>query len=157
MKKLGLSDWASIAEVIGALAVVISLVYVGIQIKANTIEVRATNRQHLVSRSLAATHNAASNPELASSLTKASAGETLTQSEVAQYTYFVRGMQYDIQEAYLLYVEGRLDEPYWLTRASLFRAYMNTSAARAVYERDKALGVLHADFVRWADQVLDYN
>jgi hypothetical protein len=157
MNKLRLSDWASIAEVIGAVALVISLIYVGYQIKANTIEVRATNRQELVSRSLIATHTAASSPELARALAKAAEGETLTTLEMAQYTYFVRGMQYDIQEAYLLYIEGRLDEAYWLTRASIFKAYMETSGGREVYSRHKALGVLHADFVRWADQNLDEN
>jgi hypothetical protein len=157
MNKLRLSDWASIAEVIGAMAVVISLIYVGFQIKANTIEVRATNRQELVSRSLIATHTAASSPELAGALAKAAEGAPLTPVELAQYRYFVRGMQYDIQEAYLLYHEGLLDEAYWLTRASKFRAYMQSSNGREVYKRHKTLGVLHADFVRWADQVLDEN
>ena len=43
MNKLSLSDWASLAEIVGALAVVISLVYVGVQISENTIEVREAN------------------------------------------------------------------------------------------------------------------
>ena len=64
-------------------------------------------------------------------------------------------MQYDVQEAYLLYIEGRLDDDYWRTRDAIFRAYMETSAAREVYRRDRTLGVLHGDFVIWADQVLE--
>jgi hypothetical protein len=45
MSKLRLSDWASIAEVVGAIPVVISLACVGVQINGHTVEVRASNRQ----------------------------------------------------------------------------------------------------------------
>ena len=154
MKKLELSDWASIAEVIGAIAVVVSLIYVGFQISANTAEIRASNRQHLINRSGEATLTAASNPQLAKALIKAAAGEPLSSDEYAQYSYFVRGMQYDIQEAYLLFIEDRLDESYWRTRAAIFMAYMQSSSAREVYSRDRELGVLHPEFVVWADHAM---
>jgi hypothetical protein len=36
-----LQDWSNLAQVIGALAVVISLAYVGVQIKRNTSAVRS--------------------------------------------------------------------------------------------------------------------
>ena len=41
--KLKLSEWASIAEIIGAFAVVISLIYVGIQVNDSTSAVRAAS------------------------------------------------------------------------------------------------------------------
>ena len=34
--KRTLAEWASVAEIIGALAIVVSLVFVGLQIRANT-------------------------------------------------------------------------------------------------------------------------
>ena len=37
-----LSDWASIAEIIGAVAVVVSLIYVGLQVNDNTSAIRST-------------------------------------------------------------------------------------------------------------------
>ena len=40
-----LQDWSNLAQVIGALAVVISLVYVGFQIKRNTSAVRSATAQ----------------------------------------------------------------------------------------------------------------
>ena len=40
--KLKLSDWASLAEVIGSLAVVLSLVFVGFQIQASTKAAQAS-------------------------------------------------------------------------------------------------------------------
>jgi hypothetical protein len=71
-----------------------------------------------------------------------------------QYSYFVRGLLYDIQEAFLLYREGRLSEEYWDTRQAIFSAYMQSVPARATYERDKVLGVLQPAFTEWADGYL---
>ncbi len=87
---------------VGAVAIVVSLLYVGIQINANTVEVRAASRQQLINRSFIATGNVATSPELAGALTKAAEGTQLTAQELSQYRYFVRGMLYDIQEAYFL-------------------------------------------------------
>jgi len=154
MRKLTLSDWASIAEVIGAIAVVFSLLYVGMQVKANTDEIRASNRQNFVNRSAQATSNVATNPELAAAFAKVDAGTTLTPTDLMQYQFFVRGLLYDIQEAFLLHREGRLDDEYWETRAAIVLAYMAQMQARDVYQRDRALGVLHADYVSWLDQAI---
>jgi len=154
MRRLTLSEWASIAEIIGAIAVVLSLIYVGIQVQENTSEIRAANRQALIGRSGLAVGNAAGNADLAVALSKPPQGVPLTPVELAQYQYFVRGMLYDIQEGFLLHQEGRLDDEYWRTRAAIVMVYLSQKEARAVYERDKALGVLHSDYVRWLDGAL---
>jgi len=50
MAKRQLSDWASIAEIISALAVVASLLYVGFEIQRNTKVGLASNRQVIAAR-----------------------------------------------------------------------------------------------------------
>ena len=154
MGKLKLSDWASIAEIVGGVVVVMSLVYVGIQIKQTTIEVREGNRQELISRAFNATGRVAASPELAAIFSKVAEGQPLSAPEATQYAYFVRGLLYDIQEAFLLHLEDRLSDEYWDTREATFLVYMTNPSAREVYERDKAIGVLHDRFVHWADQRL---
>jgi len=156
-KILSLSEWASIAEVIGAVGVVISLIYVGIQVSENTDEIRATNRQQLIGRAHTATNHVASSPELAHALSKLGSREPLTPAQQIQYGFFVRGMVYDVQEAFLLHQEERLDEAYWKTRAALIESYMTQGKARDIYFRDRDLGLLHEDFVLWADQVIDID
>ncbi len=153
-KKLSLAEWASVAEVIGAVGVVISLVYVGIQVSENTDEIRATNRQQLIGRAHTATTRIASSPELSQAISNIVNGEPLTPSQQTQYGFFVRGMVYDVQEAFLLHQEGRLDQAYWDTRSALVRSYMTQEFARSIYTRDRNLGLLHTDFVVWADEVL---
>lgn len=41
MKKLNLSQWTSIAEIVGMMAVVVSLVFVGLEIRQNTNQAKA--------------------------------------------------------------------------------------------------------------------
>ena len=50
MTKRNLSDWASVAEIISALAVVASLLYVGFEIQRNTKVGLASNRQAIAAR-----------------------------------------------------------------------------------------------------------
>jgi len=154
MTKLRLSEWASIAEVIGAIGVVLSLIYVGIQVRDNTAEIRATNRHQLIARAHTAVFVVASSPELAAVIAKLANAEPNTPAEQVQYGFFIRGMIYDVQEAFLLHREGRLGEQYWSTRSSLFESFMSQVSARNIYVGDKELGVLHEDFVTWADEKL---
>ena len=155
MTKLRLNDWASLAEIVGAVGVVISLIYVGVQVSANTDEIRAANRQQLIGRAHSATTGASRNPELAVVFAKLSEGKELTPAEMIQYGYFVRALVYDVQEAFLLMEEGRLDEAYWNTRAALFFTYVSQEPARDIYEGDKEIGLLHERFVVWADSELN--
>ena len=48
-----LSDWASIAEIIGALAIVISLIYVGVQVNDSTRAVRSATASDAAALSMA--------------------------------------------------------------------------------------------------------
>ena len=89
MSKLRLSDWANIAEVIGAVAVVASLLYVGVQVQENTREIRATNRQQLVGRAHESTNRFAVNPQLTTIIAKVADGDSLTASEALQYGYLI--------------------------------------------------------------------
>ena len=152
MRKLSLADWANIGEVIGAISVVVSLAYVGVQIRENTAEMRATNRQQLVGRAHEATAGFALSPELSAVLAKVASGDSLTSGERVQYGYLIRSMLYDVQEAMVLNREGRLDDAYWETRAAVARSYMTSPLARSVYQREKELGTLLPDFVAWMDQ-----
>lgn len=151
-RKLSLGDLANIAEVIGALGVIISLVYVGVQIREHTEEMRTANRQQLIGRAHEATAGFALSAELSGVLAKVANGDTLTSGERVQYGYLIRSMLYDVQEAFVLNREGRLDDEYWETRAAVARSYMSSPSARSVYERDKAAGALLPVFVAWMDE-----
>lgn len=51
MKKLSLSELANLAEIVGAAAIVVSLIYVGQELKANTAAVQAASLQSITNSS----------------------------------------------------------------------------------------------------------
>ena len=157
MQRRRLSEWANVAEVISAVAVIVSLLYVGYQINENTAEIRAANRQELVNRSHTATMGFATSPELSGVMAKVAAGEALDQVEETQYAYAVRTVLYDVQEAFLLHQEGRLDEGYWKTRHALISEYLSKPAASEIYDQIRSRGLLHGEFVRWVDGVIGHD
>jgi hypothetical protein len=53
VKKLTLTDWAQLAEIIAAVAVVISLIYVGAGLRANTAAIRSASVQAITNTSVA--------------------------------------------------------------------------------------------------------
>ena len=64
MKKPTLSEWASIAEIIAAVAVVISLFFVGSEVRRNTRAVQAASLQSVIDIARQQILLMASNPEL---------------------------------------------------------------------------------------------
>jgi hypothetical protein len=59
-----LSDWAQLSEVVAAVAVVVSLVYVGVGLRENTAAVRSAARQAVTSSSQDSLLAQASDPGL---------------------------------------------------------------------------------------------
>jgi len=154
VRKLTLSEWGNIAEVISAGAVVVSLLYVGYQVSENTGEIRAANRQQLVNRSHSASLLMATNKDLATVLAKATAGEPMDGTERRQLASAIRAVLYDTQEAFLLNREGRVDEGYWATRGALVSLYLANPASRSAYDEMKSRGLLLGDFTAWVDGII---
>ncbi len=149
-----LQEYALVAEITSAIAVVVSLLFVGYQLNENTEEIRASNRQEVTVMAMSATLSVSTNPALALAISKSNAGEELSTTEMSQYSYFIRAMLLDIQNAYLLNEEGRLDSQYWDTRSALVLSYLGLPLALEIYKRDKGLGTLDSRFTEWLDEQL---
>ena len=104
-----------------------------------------------MNRAVDATRDLATNPEVAGVIAKARNGDELSDRERTQYGYVIRSVLYDVQEAFLLHREGRLDDGYWNTRGALTAVYLHPKAARLVYDSEKSQGILHAEFIAWVD------
>jgi hypothetical protein len=62
---LQISDWANIAEIVGALAVTISLVFVGLQVRANTVATQSATYQDAVGHEISILLAISATPETA--------------------------------------------------------------------------------------------
>ena len=84
MSRRTLQDWASIAEIIGAVAIVISLVYVAFEIRENTKALQATSRQALSDNDLTYFATAIDSRIVAQARDKLFNGEELSSLELSQ-------------------------------------------------------------------------
>lgn len=154
MAKRTLSDWASIAEIIGAIAVVASLLYVGYEIHRNTKVSLATNRQAIASRAQdLALYSAETN--IHRLLFDPNGDDIeLTESEQDYLTAYVGALLRTTEEAYLLYRDEMLDEEYWQTRAGVMIAALRSPKARQIFFDTRDAGFYTRDFAAWASTAI---
>jgi len=108
--KVRLHDLASIAEVIGAIAIVISLVYVGVQVNDSTRAVRSATANE-TSAALSSWYAQMGTDEQASRvfMVGMTSPEELSAEEFFQFVFQMHGLMLEYQAAYYLAQEGTLD------------------------------------------------
>ena len=109
--KLKLKDFASIAEVVSAIAIFISLIYVGIQVNDSTRAVRSATANELAATFATLYIEVGIDPKASQVLLDGFANpESLSREETAQFVYIMHGLFLQYQAAYYLSQEGTLDE-----------------------------------------------
>lgn len=125
MTKRSLSDWASIAEIIGAAAVIASLLYVGYEIQRNTKVGLATNRQAIAARAQELALYSAETNIYGILFDPDRLDSELTVSETNHVIAYIGALLRTSEEAFLLYRDGMLEEEYWATRAGVLLAALH--------------------------------
>lgn len=87
MKKLDLSGWAAIAEIVATVAVVVSLLLVAYSIKRNTEEMETSNSNFLYQLDERVTGDLSREPALAALYVKVARGDSLSDVEKFQYMH----------------------------------------------------------------------
>ena len=109
--KLRLKDIASIAEVIGAFAIIISLIYVGVQVNDSTRAVRSATANETAAAISSWYAEVGVDQHASQVIVDGFANpETLSREETAQFIYLMHGLFLQYQAAYYLSQEGTLDE-----------------------------------------------
>ncbi len=103
-------DRGRVFETIGVLAVVLSLVFVGAELRQNTVAVRATALNDLATGSRDWVLAIASNPELAAVMADWLAGEDLGRVEGLMARSTVIALVRNVENVYLLVEAGAVDE-----------------------------------------------
>ena len=114
MRKLTLAEWASVAEIIAAVGVVVSLFFVGIEVRRNTSAVQAATLQSVLDIARQQVLLMASNPELNRI---AMAGDTafakLNAEERIRYAWQDRSFWLGMQTVYRQWQLGVLPNQEW--------------------------------------------
>ena len=107
----------AIGEVTGAVAVVVTLAVLIVQLRQSTAEVRANSIRTLLDKSIDL-FGEAMDTDIPAIVAKQKQGEALSDTELERFTLFVRRNLQMFEQVYLEYCEGRVD-------AEMMRAYNN--------------------------------
>jgi len=112
-RKLTLSDLAQLAEILAGIAVVLSLIYVGMQVRQNTqaIEIAAAQQSHDAYRQVQVA--IMEEPMMAAALEKAFSNQPLDAIEAFQVDTYVHFIFSNWELAYLNHKKELLDNEIW--------------------------------------------
>lgn len=134
MKKLTLSEWAATGEIIGTIAVVISLLFVAYTINRNTDAIQASSENILFERHTDLANQFMLDPTLAELLVKQRSGEAeLTEAEAIRWEKYELNMLDIWALAHSRYQRDLLSEEQWQTWDTYF-THMFKNEAEAISE-----------------------
>ena len=110
-----LSDWAHVAEIIGAVTVIVTLAYLAVQIEQNTIAVEASTRQGRLDFGRQQAELLITQPGLARLVMGAEQDTSALNDEERLLFYeFTTWRMATWELTYLEYIDGLIDEELWL-------------------------------------------
>ena len=153
--ELSFQEWGTVAEIFGALAVIVSLLYVAVQIKQNN----RINQGIAIQQTYASTQEIyswyANNSDANELLTKFSQGETLSLPEAGRITTLLLGMVEQYEVYFILNKLKMMDDE---TFHSFFRklaTVLGTPSARQWFTDNRTF--FRRDFVEFVNNFLDGN
>jgi len=151
--KTKLSEWASIAEIIGAFAVVVSLIYVGIQVNdsAGAVRSASANDANVAMQNwyLQIGSNQQTSELVYSALTSE---EALSNEEEFQFLMMMHAVFVGFQNSYLLAEQGTIDMELRESVTMAISGVRSLPGMRRYWRQRKSY--LHSGFAEWAEQIL---
>ena len=103
----------AVGEVLGAVAVVVSLLYLAIQMRSQSRETRLSTINNSLAEWNSLLALVANSPELADIWNRGLKNETLPEEEEVRFRAFANSYFRVIEGLYLQHLEGRLDDRIW--------------------------------------------
>jgi hypothetical protein len=148
---MSLVELANLGEFLGGLAVIISLVFVGYQIRQNTRSVRDHSELSL-SYKFADLHGRVNeNPDLARLFDDAmSDPEGLSNEDVSRFRWFMAEIFCVYDGAYHLYKRGQISEASWRVKISSAKAFLENPILKEWWE--SRMTPLSSEFFEYVNQ-----
>ena len=147
MSRLSLSELASIAEIIGAVAVVISLIYVAQSLRDNTAAVQSASVLELANASREGLLAIASDPDLARIRMEGDRDPgSLEEVDALRYFLFYRQLWISFQNAWVQWGLGAVEDEIWAGYNTGMCGIISVPGPSQEWPRHAP--VLHPGFVR---------
>ena len=127
-----LENFSYLAEIIGVLLVIASLIYVAKQLRQNTDAVLAQSRHAVLTASQAELYSYVENPDLTVSLANL---DPLTPEQHAKISSSLFATFRARQFAWLQYRDGNIDEAQWQTEVSVIKFFLDQDRVRVWWSK----------------------
>jgi hypothetical protein len=140
MKSFSLRDWAAISEIIAAVAVSVSLVFVVISVNRNTVELQAQNINDLYDSLREIEMTVLADVELAEIVRLVEAGsfDSLSETDAFRYTVFMTQHLAIWEQVYSRRQDESVSAEVYGGWLEYFRLFARQTLPRAVWEKRKA-------------------
>jgi len=152
MAKFGLSDWSSVAEIAAAVGVILSLIFVGLELRNNTDATEAATRAAINQNDVSFLSLSIDSSVLAVAMVKAEQGEELSALEESQLVRqeFVNFVSFE--HSLYQYRKGLLEEQEWLRHRRIVEDQINNwPYARIMWEQSR--GAFTLEFQQLVDNL----
>ena len=123
----------AIGEILGAIAVVVSLLYLGTQIRAQNREARVSSVHQIVEAFRNSITAIQDHSKAEVFIRGASGFESMSESERVQYISIFQGIFRVWEEAYFHFSEGRLDEEIWTAMVAQYKDLLALDGSQRVW------------------------
>jgi len=135
-----LQQFANIGETLGGIAVLISLIYLVIELRRSTRAARSSNAWNSTVALAELCEVIANNPQLSELNMRCHSPDTnpddLTPAEFSQYFFVVRSVLYKYEAQWYLWAEGSLSDEMWQNRRRWAKAFISQPVPRRVWEME---------------------
>jgi hypothetical protein len=142
---MSLEDLGNIGEFVAAVGVIVSLIYLAVQIRQNTKTVRTSTYQEVLDYSNRFNELVLSNPQIGRIWRVGRKDPAqLTEDERSDFRFLVAHVLNIFETMFLQYQRGTLDKQYWNARLVGFRHQMSQPGMRAYWVRVRKEGITPA-------------
>jgi hypothetical protein len=138
MAKFGLSDWANVAEIGAAIGVIISLLFVGLQLQSNTEATEAATREAINQKDMQYLSLRLDSSVLASATAKLDNGEALSPLEASQLIHQEYVNFISFEHSFYQFRKGVLEVEEWMRHENIVRLQVKSSEhAQTMWSRKR--------------------
>jgi hypothetical protein len=134
-----LDELGNLGDFVGGLAVVVTLIYLALQIRQNTATTRVQTVQHLLTSDTASADSMIAGP-LPDILVKLDAGERLTPGEASAYTLYMRGRLTEAWQVFYQRQNRMIEKEVAAALLGRFEFFARAALFRAVWHRNLKIG-----------------
>lgn len=146
--KAKLQEYALIADIIGGIAIVASLIFVGVQLQQNTIATQGNTRNELIAADLTVLLS----PNAAKIAVNMRSPEPITDEEVLEVLIYLTAVLRVREFVWLQYRSGLIDVETWRAYLSGITVNFNNPRARMFWDLSKTQ--FDPEFVAEVDKIL---